>query len=145
MLPSGANPIPEMRVCGSKWAAQSDSRARRAECSQAKGQRYPGPRKEPRRPSSDTPQPPPGKNDGVLAKLQHLTAPLGNQVHGWGHPELTPSHQCHSSSLRNTRVFHQTKLQQAAWYEAWSPAAALGGELQRLQRSLLPPEHPGGS
>lgn len=98
-----------------------------------------------RRPSSDTPQPPPGLNDGVLAKLQHLTAPPGNQVRGRGDPELTPSHQCHSSSFRNTQVFHQTKLQQAAWYKGWNPVAALGGELQRLQRSLLPPGHSRGS
>lgn len=142
MPPSRAGPLPEMRLCGSERAAQSDSGACRAECSQAKGQRYPGPTKELRRPSSDTSQPPTGLNDGVLAKLQRLTAPPGNQVCGRGDPELMPSHQCHSSSLRNTQVLHQTKLQQAVWLERWSPAAAQGGGLQRGSRDVYFPREP---
>ena len=136
-----AEPVPSQRCvsCGSERAAQSDSGACRAEYSQAKGQRYLGPTKELRRPSSDTPPPPTGLNDGVLAKLQRLTAPPGNQVHGRGDPELMPSHQCHSSSLRNTQVLHQTKLQQAVWLEGWRPAAALGGGLQRGSRDVYFP------
>lgn len=143
-----AEPVPSQRCvsCGSERAAQSDSGACRAEYSQAKGQRYLGPTKELRRPSSDTPPPPTGLNDGVLAKLQRLTAPPGNQVHGRGDPELMPSTPMsqqqpseHSSTSSNeaTTGGLVRGVETSGSSGRWTP--------ERLQRRLLPPGHPRGS
>lgn len=54
-----------------------------------------------------------------------------------GQPSCLPL----SGALRNTRVFYQMKLQQAAWCKAWSPGAALGGERKRQAFASLHVDH----